>query len=499
MTIPLLILAVPVIWLLLLLIDRYKPFFFWLFTALYFDPGGYMDGYFDNNIIGSVNFADVFILLVLFVVILKVKSVNKLQFDADTKRLFRAMAVYFLYFIALYAILIPWSFDRMDLLYFFIKNRSFPFAFILLIGIYVFSQEKIENYLVISYYTAGLVLSMLFITEITGTELIVIRRLNRYNNVDWERLILSSHGLYEAVFPLTFLLIISKIKLRIKALPKWLVYYSGLLMLLAEYLSLTRRIMVDILAIIFLGINMIARLGKRSIIKMSWKVGVVSICLVLGVLFAVPKYFDIVTTIYEDIFLLVTTGVDSRGVGNYRISQSGGLINAQELISENFLFGIGYVPLSFQEIQELSRSGDYFGLAVRAAPEVPIYDAVLRLGIVGILLYLPIYILVFRKGVKIYRLIRDNWSFLKETMPAELLVLMYTLLFLVKFVFVRFYYLFGESVGTGLIGFQLVTFAFLFGLSAKVEKAIKKKTLEAQEQLTYDADKLTAVEGVTPK
>src|SRR5574338_62483 len=53
--------AIIIIFALILIIRNKPDFWFWIFLNLYFDPGGYVDGFLGGTLLGPLNISDVFI------------------------------------------------------------------------------------------------------------------------------------------------------------------------------------------------------------------------------------------------------------------------------------------------------------------------------------------------------------------------------------------------------------------------------------------------------
>ena len=108
----------------------------------------------------------------------------------------------------------------------------------------------------------------------------------------------------------------------------------------------------------------------------------------------------------ENTFLLITTGVDSEGNSEYRVSGKGDLEITKEYIRNNLLFGTGYTYLYWGPGYAYSLRGPTYSRAADAAGEVPIYYLLFGFGIIGAVLMLPLYFLIGRLFFKISKLLR---------------------------------------------------------------------------------------------
>jgi len=145
----------------------------------------------------------------------------------------------------------------------------------------------------------------------------------------------------------------------------------------------------------------------------------------------------------NDTFHLITTGKDTKGIEDYRVTGSGDLKIAKGMILENPLFGIGYYPAQWSDIFEMEKVGNKLGLALDAGGEVPIYGALMILGFAGIIVPSLLYYYLFLLWKKIYRILRYNYQMFINY-PIELLFIVTISYFLLARVTIEAYGLFSE-------------------------------------------------------
>lgn len=413
---------------------------FWVSLILFFDPGGFFSGYLDGNILWRVKYYDVFFAFMLLAYALEgqikiiVDNVNK-----DYNKIFRYLLFITLYFLIITGILMPLLKGYPDFPFFIQKNRQYFYALPLFIMTYTYSCTSIRIFYRILITFSVIILISYMLTLLTPIKIVPAYTLTRYGEAD--RIIMISYSLIHWVLPMgiVFLALGKKNKL-----PYGNHLMSAfILMVITIFLTLTRRELIRIIFMILVIPFLISKINRSLYINKYSKFIVPASGIVLIMVLIFPNYIDLTIRTINDAFHIVVTGKDTQGVEDYRITGTGDLKIVKDIINKNPLFGIGFYPAQWSEIMVMKSAGDKLGLALDAASEVPVYGALMTLGIIGLLIPLFLYWHLFKIWRKVYQILRDNFpGFINY--PVELLIITTLSYFLLAKVTVDVYGLFGE-------------------------------------------------------
>ena len=110
------------------------------------------------------------------------------------------------------------------------------------------------------------------ITLFTGIELVYVWRIQR-EGTEMTRITMLSYGLFDLVFPLSLIVYIISKKINLNIKYKYWLYYAGIVFLITQIITLTRRTQIDILGaliIISIIIAYLFRTGKLSLITQTY-------------------------------------------------------------------------------------------------------------------------------------------------------------------------------------------------------------------------------------
>jgi hypothetical protein len=280
------------------------------------------------------------------------------------------------------------------------------------------------------------------------------------------RISMLSYGVFYLLYPVAIVTFILSKKFHVKLKYKHWLYYSGIILITTLLITLTRRIQIDVIATTIILIFIISYLFRTGKLSEIFKL-VIPVMVVYLVLFLIfPKYADYVGTTAEDTFLLMTTGKDSRGIGDERVSSTGGFEITEKYISENLIFGTGYTYLYWGPGYATSPRGDTFAIAADAAGEIPIYYLLFGFGVVGAILMAPLYytmIILFFHLAKLLKLTLINY--LQD--PLTIIFSIYILLFITGTFTHKLYGLSSDFTGE-----KLSFTAFIMGLGLALYRKI---------------------------
>ncbi|HSW54545.1 MAG TPA: hypothetical protein VLH59_05590 [Ignavibacteriaceae bacterium] len=390
-----------------IIIIRNKPdLWFWIFLNLYFDPGGYVYVYFGGSLAGPLHITDVFIsgmALCLFSINANWRAVFQDQF---LKRFLIFLFLFALYFYIVYGGIVPFYQNDFDYPNFLIKNRLFIYGIFILIAVYVFASRSLYYFYTTTITVSAIILTLFFITLITGIELIPVWKFARNTEGEMMRISMMGYGLGSFLFPISLITYLLSKKINLRLNYKTLLYYTGVVLIITYLLTLTRRTQIDIIGIVIiisLIIAYIFRMGKLSALL---KVILPTMVVILVMALTFPKYVSYIAEIGEDTVLLITTGRDSKGESDQRVKGSNDYKLTMEYINNNLFFGTGYTYLYWFDGRATSARGKEFAIAADAAGEVPIYYMIFGFGLAGAILMLPLYFMMVALFFKMIRLLR---------------------------------------------------------------------------------------------
>jgi hypothetical protein len=390
----------------LIIIIRNKPdIWFWIFLNLFFDPGGFVEGYLGGDIFGPFNISDAIIVgIIICLIFAKInwKIIFQDQFFLKFLSFLLLFAAY--YYIA-YGGIVPYFNDDFNYLSFLIKNRTFAYGFVIFIYVYAFSLMGLKYFYTITLFIGAICLTLYLITLLAGINLIPVIEEARSGHSEMTRISMVSYGLFDMIFPLTLIAYLLSNKIKFNLDYKFLLYFSGIIMLVTQLITLTRRTQIDIIWIVIIIVMIIAYLFQTGKISQLLKLVLPACVAILVFYFTFPKYVSYVSTIGQDVFLLLTTGKDTEGNKEYRVSGSDDLELTKEYIRNNILFGTGYSSIWGGKSLASTR-GDAYARARDAAGEVPIYFLFFGFGVVGAILMLPLYIMLLRLFINLIKLLK---------------------------------------------------------------------------------------------
>lgn len=446
-----------------------RTLLFWISLMLFFDSGGFFSGYLGGDIAWRIKYYDVFFGFMLIAYFLNKDSLRKPNHDLEFIKISRYFLLISLYFLLVTGIIVPLVKDYYNLPLFLQKNRLYFYAIPIFIMSYRFSLSSIYYFYRVLIAFSMLILLAFMITLLTPVNIVPIYTFNRYSEGD--RISMISYGLIHWVLPMGMISLAIGRNLKL-ANTKYLIL-SFLLMLIAIFLTLTRR---EFLRVAFMALIipfLLSLFNKSLYIKKYLKFIFPALGLIFLLSLMFPKYIDLSSRVMNDTFLLLYSGKDVQGVRDYRVTGSGDLELVKELIRANPFFGIGYYPAQWSNIMEMQKAGSRIALAIDAGGEVPIYGAVMTLGIIGLLVPFLLYWTIFIFWKQAYNHLRLYYTKL-TSYPEELLLFITMMIFLLLKVTVEGYGLFGEFYNpygftnfTLLLGMSLGLFQKILILSAR--------------------------------
>ena len=454
-----------------IIIIRNKPeMWFWIFLNIYFDPGGYITGFRDGKLVGPLNISDVLIVGIILCMVSANINWKVIFGDKLLTSFFLFLVIFSAYYFIVFGGVAPYIHNDFDYVTFILKNRTFLHGFIILISAYIFSLRGLNYFYSVTLFFGVVCLTLYMITLFTGIELVYVWRLER-EGTEMTRITMLSYGLFDLVFPLSIIVYIISKKVNLNLKYKYWLYYASIIFLITQIITLTRRTQIDILGTLIIISIIIAYLFRVGKLSSLLKLLPPAILVILVLSFTFPDYIGYMGKTAENTFLLITTGVDSEGNSEYRVSGEGDLEITKEFISNNLLLGTGYSYLYWGPGYAYSNRGTTYSRAADAAGEVPIYYLLFGFGIIGAVLILPLYFFIGKLFFKLIKLLRMKLAdYLQD--PITIIFSVYILLTFATMFTINIY-----NLGSHFTGSRFSYFSFFIGLGFALHQKIFLNTL----------------------
>lgn len=403
------------------LIKRNPDLTFWFFLNIFFDPGGYISYHLGGKLLSRLYISDIAIVPIifcLFAVNTKYVIIYKDQFFVNFLKVFLIFALYFFIF---YGAVTPYINNDLNYILFLQKNRSFLYYIIILISVYVFTMRGLKYFYFTTLFIGFIILSAFLISLITGSNIIPIELMERYEGSEMMRITIYSWGMFSILFPVSFIIILLSRRIKSKIKYRKLLYIAGMLMVMTLLITLTRRNFIVIPGTILIIILLNSYIFRKSKVFALAKISVLLGIILLIINFTLPKYIDYIAGITQDTFLLLTKGTDTRGEREYRVSGTEDLEITKKYINDNLLLGTGYNYLYWGENDRATSSrGTLYAAAMDASQEVPIYYIFFGYGLIGFIIMIFLYSFLIRLFLRLYSTAKNKINLLTEH-PYEIL------------------------------------------------------------------------------
>lgn len=445
---------------------------FWLSLMFCFDPGGIFGMNDEGNIIGRIKYYDVFFIFMYLSYIFSVKKIK--IFEKELNYLISLLLPCVIYYIVFSGIIIPQLNGYYNFIYFIQKNRIFLYS------LPIFAMTIYFAKLNIAYFYKNIIwFSLIFLTGylfslITGIDIIKHVTISRFGEND--RVFMLSYSLFHLILPMGIVIFSILVKYKINVPYKKYIIVSMALMLITYVLTLTRR---EYFRIGFMAIVIplfVSYLTKRPIFKSIRRIILIILPVVFMVLLIFPEYIINVKILISDIYSIITTGADASGNIDSRIAGNEDYLIVKRIINENFLWGIGYYPANWGAVVQMKLSGNELGLALDASSEVPIYGALMRLGVIGLIIPTIFYFYLIFLMVRISKFIRSNFSQIISHYIEIFILITLLFILIIKFT-IEFYNLFGEFYLPEAFCYNLVLLAITVAIYQKLKLTISQQKL----------------------
>lgn len=358
---------------------------FWFLLILFSNPGGIFQAFGeDRGKSGTIDSFD-FIIALLFGCFLLVSYKSKIN-SKTYKKVVRHLIIFLLYYLIIYGYIIPIINDNpgYSTFSFLKKSRKTVYSILIFIMVYRFYIRSYIIFFKTLIISSIIVLALFFITFITGVEILPISTHSR-GFVDVDRVFIANEGIMKLLIPLGVAAIVFKSKIQWRVLA----ILAFFMMFMNYFISITRRDIIGTFIFFFLASMLYNYFKNKPVIPIK-KIFSVSFYIVLFVFFisvSFPKYLDAGYKGLEESISIIKEGETTSGKEDVRLGLGKDFM--QNLIINNVWFGTGYD-------NRWRGSGDKEGFETS---DYPFLSAIAMMGVFGILVFLPIYIIIFKAVV----------------------------------------------------------------------------------------------------
>ena len=369
-------------------------YIFWIIFIFFTNPGGIIMAMGEDRGDGGINVVDfLYGGLAACYVIVSVRPTFK--YDETFKRLIKYLILFILYDFLFYSYLVPtFKNPQFSLMYTLVKSRETVYSFTLFLFVYKFFRRSHIVFLHLLILSSTVVISLFLVTIVTGIEILPIYQFDRHY-VSINRLVLTSYGLMPILIPMGVILITFKIEMKNK---NFYIMAFGL-MFMTWLLSLFRRYLFGSFIFLFIGLMYNNYFQGKSLLPIGrvFSIAIYSVILGFILFLSFPKYVEAGVITIEETINVIQNGEDSTGRKDERLGFSRDFIVG--LIVDNPFFGTGF------DNRWRTHEGDEQGYETS---DYPLLAALAMKGLIGVLIFLPVYLILVRTIVKDVRFIKMN-------------------------------------------------------------------------------------------
>jgi O-antigen ligase len=295
-----------------------------------------------------------------------------------------------IYYVLIYGLLNNKTTDFLP----FLKNGALlpVTGMILFFYTYFFAVRNLVLFLRYLLVFSFIVFILFFTTYFLGADLLPLRVLER-GFVEEKRILLYGYSIISISISLGINVIFFSIMIKEK---KWLLLAGGIMMVLF-IISITRNLLLSVLIYFVVTYLLAFRLKFfRQLFSRRLVLFITIPALIILLLF--PNYIDATRQTFIETFSVIREGRTSTGQEDTRLTLTGQKFIIGKFV-EHPLLGTGFDPSWF------SKKGDRAGYE---ASDYVFLGALAQHGILGLLIFLPIYIFLYRNILLAYRELRKD-------------------------------------------------------------------------------------------
>ncbi|MDN3643378.1 hypothetical protein QWY87_11750 [Lutimonas halocynthiae] len=356
---------------------------FWISFLVFTNPGGILMAMGAGDTDGGINITDV-LMVVLLGCYLSLVAKNDIFNDESFSTLIKFISILLIYYLLVFGFFVPILKSNSNYLPMvaFIKMRHGIVNVMLVFIVYEFFLRSFKLFFKYFLYLSIAVMIMFLITTMSGIEILPIKTMDR-SFVDTQRLLMVNYGLLPLLIPMGAIVFMFKFKIKYKKL----ILIAFVLMFIVWLLSLIRRNIFGTFIYILLALMLNNYLQHKALVSIQkiFKIIFYAIFLIGIIQLTFPKYLEAGIVAGEETINVIKYGETKGGRKDTRLGFGKDFM--QNLIKENYVFGTGF------DNRWRTSEGDKAGYE---ASDYPLLSAIAMSGIIGLLFFLPIYIVLIK-------------------------------------------------------------------------------------------------------
>lgn len=376
--------------------SRDIDYIFWIILILFSNPGGIQNALGISEYSNGVNLNDFLFIILTGLYLIKPKRYDFL----DKQYIFiRRYFVFFLfYFVFVFGYITPVVNNVLNysFLYTIVKLRHAFFSVMLFIYCYHFFNSSNKKFFKVLLISSIIVLVLFLQGLFTGFIIIPYETYTR-GFIEAERKLMLSYGFLPFLIPLGVVFIVFKYNENKKL--KKLILIAFVLMFITWIISITRRHIAGTIILFILSLVLLNFFKRRLLIPLSGilRLLVFSSIIIFTTYILFPKYIEASYKAVEETIHIVKYGETTTGQIDERLGFSRPFI--MDLFYKYPILGTGF------DNNWRTGEGDILGYE---ASDYPFLGALAMTGILGIIIFLPIYIKIIILLIKDIKFIRNN-------------------------------------------------------------------------------------------
>ncbi len=370
-------------------------YIFWIALILFTNPGGVFKALGENSGSGGVNIAD-FLFIVLCVCFLVIHKKNDSIVDQPFNSILKYFSIYLIYYLIVFVFFTPVL--KNNPLYSpvqaYVKVRYAIYNFSLIFFVYRFYLRSYKIFLNLFLYSSIIIIILFIISIFTGLDILPVV-LGERRFIATKRLFMESYGLMYILITMGVVQLVFKFRNN----KNKLILIAFVLMFIIWVLAILRRHIIGTFIYFILASFLFNYANRKTLIPIKKIVAVFfySILLFFVLRVSFPEYADATISAIEESVLVIQTGKTSSGREDVRLGLGKSFM--QNIILNNPYFGTGF------DNRWRTKAGDDAGFE---AADYPFLSAIAMTGIIGLLVFIPIYIVLIRTLIYDIKYLRNN-------------------------------------------------------------------------------------------
>lgn len=370
---------------------------FWIIVVFYQDPGGFIFANNENRVDDTLSVMHTFGSIAFMYIIFIFRYNNKnLMLIEDKFLQFYGIIIFIwsvYYFLWFYGLNNPASSSLLKLI---TRNNRMVGQILLVFPLVYFSSINLKSFVKILSWSTLIIMIMFLISVFLNLDLVKLDIGSRGMDSGLNRYFMFGYGLMYFLVPLALSYLLMKFK------NERIILFSAFFVVVFFFLSILRREIIGIAEHLIILALLVNYIYKRKVLSFVWRfINVRSVAFVVITIITIsivfPKVIENIYFVAEQTYIRTVLGEGSvESTDDERVSFTA-MRDMLSIIDKNMILGIGYKGTSLFEVCDyifLSAFGLY--------------------GIVGLVIFLPFYIITFTIIVLFVKLIRENLTLIKQ-------------------------------------------------------------------------------------